>query len=140
MSKVCEKHDAEYVEYSGKMRCPDCSRASARKYNAKNSDKRKKWHRSEAGKISRRKYEQSDKGKSNRKSYAQRENYKVLARKAVCRAVKKRTLIVPDVCSGCLRVSKVEAHHHLGYEKTHQLDVVWLCRSCHAPLHHNNQW
>lgn len=134
MSQVCSHHGVEYILYSGKMRCPECSRENCRKYNAKNSERRKRWHQSEAGKAARRKYENSDKGKACRR----RENYKILARKAARRAIKKGTLIVPDECSRCSLPSKVQAHHYLGYGKEHQLDIVWLCWSCHCLAHGKN--
>ena len=131
MSKVCDKHGVEYVSYSGRMRCPECSRESYHRYNTKNAKHRKRWHQSEAGKTSRRKYEKSDKGKACRL----RENHKILARKAVLRAVKKGIIVIPDMCSKCLSQTKLESHHHLGYTEEHQLDVLWLCSSCHVASH-----
>jgi hypothetical protein len=29
----------------------------------------------------------------------------------------------------------MEAHHHRGYGPEHVLDVIWLCRGCHAEAH-----
>lgn len=31
--------------------------------------------------------------------------------------------------------SKTQAHHHISYAKEHQLNVVWLCHSCHLDWH-----
>lgn len=36
-----------------------------------------------------------------------------------------------EVCGS----TKVEAHHHLGYEPEHRLDVRWLCHSHHRLEH-----
>jgi hypothetical protein len=38
----------------------------------------------------------------------------------------------------CCRCGTVpaQAHHHLGYDPEHWLDVIWLCRECHVREHH----
>ena len=54
------------------------------------------------------------------------------AHSAVFRAIKRGDLIRPTSCSLCGESEqRIEAHHHLGYEVRHQLDVVFLCTSCH---------
>jgi len=45
------------------------------------------------------------------------------------------TLVKPNQCSRCGSNHRVEGHHHKGYDKEHQYDVVWLCRKCHALIH-----
>ena len=54
------------------------------------------------------------------------------AQAAVARALKRGRLVKPGQCQepGCQQ-KKVQAHHHKGYSRKHQLDVVWLC-----PHHH----
>ena len=47
-------------------------------------------------------------------------------------AVKKASLIAPDVCEKCGEARRVLAHHE-DYDKP--LDVLWLCFSCHAKRH-----
>ena len=43
----------------------------------------------------------------------------------------------PECCERCGRcigdpgVTRIEAHHYLGYEKEHYCDVLWLCHLCH---------
>lgn len=54
------------------------------------------------------------------------------AGEAVNRAVKQGKLVRPDACYNCGSARNIEAHHHLGYAREHRLDVVWLCKSCHA--------
>ena len=54
------------------------------------------------------------------------------AHEAVRRAIKKGVLIRPKKCTQCGNSNmRIEAHHHLGYAREHQLDVVFLCTSCH---------
>lgn len=51
------------------------------------------------------------------------------ARIKVSKAVKSGYIIKPKVCSKCLLVAKVEAHH-VNYNRP--LDVEWLCKKCHS--------
>ena len=51
---------------------------------------------------------------------------------ALNRAVRSGKIVRPDACERCGRA--VEVHgHHADYSK--KLDVVWLCRACHAIAH-----
>lgn len=133
MTKVCEKHGVEYAQRSGRWRCSECLKEGFRRYNAKHSKQRKDWHQSEAGRTSHQKYNSSAKGKATRARCLC--NAKVLARKAVLRAIKAGKIIRPSFCSRCPCSEEIEAHHHLGYEKKHRLDIQWVCRSCHLSLH-----
>jgi len=45
---------------------------------------------------------------------------------AVCKGLVTR----PSSCEECGAVCKTEGHHHKGYLQP--LNVLWLCRSCHA--------
>jgi hypothetical protein len=40
----------------------------------------------------------------------------------------------PRVCTECKKSSKrsLHAHHHKGYKPPNDIDVIWLCDSCHA--------
>ncbi len=42
---------------------------------------------------------------------------------------------VPPKCQDCGKKSKLHAHHYLGYDKEHELDVMFLCQSCHQLKH-----
>lgn len=55
------------------------------------------------------------------------------AHQAVYKAVKKGILAKPDKCQhdGCEK-TRIDAHHHKGYERQFWLDVQWLCRKHHA--------
>jgi hypothetical protein len=54
---------------------------------------------------------------------------KFRARNVVTHAIRDGKLIRPSRCSLCLLECKPQAHHE-DYSKP--LDVVWLCRPCHA--------
>lgn len=130
MSKICGKHNVKYVEQSGIIRCPECRRETNKKYLQKHAKEIKAWRTSEAGKACRLKYDRSAK----RKASKDRNRPAMRAREAVRRAVKRGTLIPAETCSICKHLVKTEAHHHLGYEKPHQLDVVWVCHPCHMSI------
>lgn len=57
------------------------------------------------------------------------------AKVAVERALKAGRITKPDVCPVCTKARKIEAHHHLGYERKNWLEVVWRCRPCHKLAH-----
>lgn len=62
---------------------------------------------------------------------------KFAARIAVNDAVKEGRIVRPDTCSSCSKASQyIEGHHHKGYAKPYELDVVWLCKKCHWREHH----
>jgi len=58
---------------------------------------------------------------------------KQMAQAAVRDAIKSGDLVRPAVCSvkGCTETTKIEAHHHRGYEKENWINVVWLCKRHH---------
>ncbi len=57
------------------------------------------------------------------------------AHMAVRRAVVSGRLIKPTSCPICSAARRIEAHHPRGYDKSHQLDVIWCCRQCHVLEH-----
>ena len=58
------------------------------------------------------------------------------AHRAVQRALARGALVRSPRCEECGAETQTEAHHHHGYDKTHYLDVVWLCRDCHNRADH----
>lgn len=60
---------------------------------------------------------------------------KVNAWMAVRWAMEFGLLTRPDACERCGSTKKLHAHHHLGYERDHWLDVQWLCSPCHRVTH-----
>ncbi len=59
---------------------------------------------------------------------------KYRARQAVSKALQSGQLQRPEYCSSCLSEQRVYAHHK-SYDKNKWLDVMWLCRPCHATVH-----
>lgn len=124
--------------------CVDCKRAYNREryrrksgelkkqvleYIANNPERRRGWQR---------KYRQSEGGRRNARraqaKYQKKPDFiqKRKAHDAVRRAVEAGRLIRDDICRHCRAPTPVHGHHHKGYTKEHQLDVIWLCSSCHA--------
>lgn len=118
---------------------------------------RRKYARSEKGKIASKKYWTGDAGRaaSERARRKRVENGKQAlalqlwrksnlsharevgaAHEAVRRAVLAGRLIKPSICSQCKAPGIIHAHHHLGYKKENYLDIAWLCIACHERAHH----
>jgi hypothetical protein len=65
--------------------------------------------------------------------------WKRRAQEAVSHAIRSGVMVRPNFCSLCgvqpppnaVGASTIQAHHYLGYEPIHHLDVRWLCTSCH---------
>lgn len=57
---------------------------------------------------------------------------KVKARAMLHRALADNKIIKPKKCSSCGKRKKLDAHHP-DYKKP--LDVLWVCRQCHAHIH-----
>ena len=65
-----------------------------------------------------------------RRAYQDRNPQKTYCHRQVRYAVARGDLIRPNSCSKCGEIrSRIEAHHP-DYSKP--LDVVWLCKPCHA--------
>ena len=59
---------------------------------------------------------------------------KAWARQQVDNAIDRKDLIRPNECPRCHRTDeKIEAHHYKGYDRP--LDIIWLCKICHAEAH-----
>ena len=58
------------------------------------------------------------------------------ARQAVQDHIKLGDLVRPEKCSKCHKGCKPEAHH-ADYSK--QLDIEWLCTTCHGEWHQHNK-
>lgn len=54
------------------------------------------------------------------------------AMSAVYWAKKRGLLTAKTECEYCGKSGIIHAHHYLGYEKRHFLDVMWLCPACHS--------
>ena len=89
-------------------------------------------------------YVQTEKGRENRRKLARQAYYadplKFQAHGRVRRALRRGDLAKPDACEKCAAAVFLEAHHHRGYEPAVQLDVQWLCRTCHRRIHRPAHW
>src|SRR3990167_6628308 len=73
-----------------------------------------------------------------RKTYW-RHRKRALARVAVSHAITSGKIIKPKNCSRCGGCKgRIEAHHHLGYERKNWMKFKWLCSVCHVFEHHPN--
>lgn len=83
------------------------------------------------------KYDNSEKKRlASRRYFAKDENRpKYQARWHVNEAIRKGTMIKPKKCEKDQKEGKVCAHHYLGYDKEHRLDIIWLCSLCHSKIH-----
>jgi hypothetical protein len=62
------------------------------------------------------------------------------ARHLVYYAVKRGTILKLE-CSGQEpHIGRIEAHHYMGYEEEHALDVHWLCKKHHLEAHGRKDW
>ena len=112
-------------------------RAVSRKAVAKNqhTPNGKAVHRKAVAKYRRTPKGKAVKRKSIAKYYAHHPNY-VRAINAVNHAIHAGKLPRPDSlpCHYCPAQAQ-EYHHYRGYEPEHWLDVIPLCRICHANIH-----
>jgi hypothetical protein len=125
--------------------CKACIKEYHAKYYLEHSEEIRavqvKYFQTEAGKAAHArynaKYDQTEAGKaSDRKTSAKMRIKHPLEHKArnkVNNAVRDGRLIRPEKCSvlDC-ESTRVEAHHYLGYEVAHWVDVEWYCRKHHV--------
>lgn len=64
----------------------------------------------------------------------ERDEKRLRAMGAVARAIREG-MVKSLACEKCDREGVIYAHHHLGYEEEHWLDIQWLCRDCHVKAH-----
>jgi predicted RNA-binding Zn-ribbon protein involved in translation (DUF1610 family) len=104
--------------------CKVCRVASKRKQRAANPE----HYRARA-----REHRKTEAAMKRHYEYKQRNREKVLAHKAVNRAIAAGRLVRPLACPSC-GATDVQIHaHHEDYSR--QLDVEWLCPRCHAVAH-----
>jgi len=107
--------------------CKDCSKIASRKYYSKSPIRR------EYEKNYLREYRRA--GYGNKADYKTRNIEKILASRAVERALHAGVITKQEVCSECGIKLKVVAHHYKGYQPENWLVVQWLCHKCHMKKH-----
>lgn len=117
--------------------CRDCRRQMTRdkeQLNPEETNARKRlWDKENADKVKEIKAKSYLNRKEKNLTY-QRSTYGTIKRSArqyFFNALRRGEVIKPDRCSSCGSSIKIEAHH-TNYNKP--LEVVWLCRVCHASL------
>jgi hypothetical protein len=121
-----DKCFAEYNTQKQQVACDWCSNLFIRKIDQLEKYKNKFCSKVHYDEFMRNKY--ADRKQKNR--------YKYRARSLVFEAVEKGVLIKTDcikeddLCKGI-----IEAHHYLGWELKHALDVQWLCYFHHRVEH-----
>jgi hypothetical protein len=102
----------QHVTKSGKQRyyCRPCTRERAARY--------RDAHRTQCNKTA--------------AAYQRRTREKMRARDRVRYALDRGYIQKPELCTFCKLPLRLEAHHK-DYNKP--LEVLWLCRSCHADVH-----
>ena len=139
---------SDFSFYSGHRtryasRCKECCRLYKQRPGYKEWERQYQlaYSRTDKRRAQIKAYSQSEKGRAkraitNRASQA-RNTEKVLARNAVSHAVEQKQLVPAftlECGQNCGRPA-FDYHHHLGYEPEHWLDVVPVCRTCHAKIH-----
>lgn len=153
LTKTCTKcgktfpATTEYFDKNGKClrsHCKPCRHQVCREYNNRQEVKRrhaeyaKEYYanNSEQLKEGSAAYQKTEQGKINASARRKKNRFKHRAQKAVFRAVIHGE--IPYVrTQQCLKCGKSasEYHHYLGYERKHWLDVIPLCKRCHADIH-----
>lgn len=57
------------------------------------------------------------------------------AQQRVNYAVSMGWITKPEACESCGRTVRLHGHHHRGYAREAELDVLWLCPRCHTAAH-----
>ena len=65
-----------------------------------------------------------------------REPLKIKAVKLHNDRIRKGEIVRPTICSRCKEEAYIEGHH---YDYNKPLDVIWLCRKCHAKERKKNK-
>jgi len=73
-----------------------------------------------------------DKVKENRRRYPEKNKARHLLRSAI----RKGEIVRPTICSRCKEEGYIEGHH---FDYNKPLDVIWLCKKCHAKEHKQNK-
>lgn len=144
--------EAFYVIANGKLfsYCKPCAAAASKVYQAANPDKKrqadKRYAEKHRERLSAYTVARRQRLEATDPAFVEwrREYYRLRMRRirtnpvlvmqraahaAVRKAIVSGALVRPDACSVCLRSRRIDAHHP-DYSKP--LEVIWVCRSCHA--------
>ena len=122
----CKKCTRAYISNWEQTKVGKESKAKSRKL-ADETGRTKEYNR---------KYYTSPKGLLASKNNRERNSEKVQARNEFRKAMLRGKISYPKRCLKCHHTTQTEAHHYNGYDETHWLDVVFLCRKCHRKEDH----
>jgi ribosomal protein S27AE len=111
-------------------KCKECALDDLKKYQKDNHDRLINLRRLRYDIVGYApKWRSKEATKRAKKKWAENHRDEKRARDRVCHAVHTGKLIRPDFCSKCSSIGRVEAHHE---DYSRPLDVIWLCKKCHA--------
>lgn len=103
---------------------------------AKIIEQTQEYHKTPKGKevarLAYAKWQASEHGRHWRKAWCKSHPDIVRAAWALKCAIRTGKIARSMYCQSCNSPCRTDAHHHKGYAKEHWLDIIWLCRRCHA--------
>lgn len=114
-------------------------RAAGRRYYHRHKDQYQAYKAAnpEIQQEAQRRFRSTAEGKAKRAAYQrvwrQRNRDKVRAHMAIRHEIEAGRMERPEKCA--CGAGPVQAHHHMGYDQEHWLDVEWLCVPCHRNAH-----
>ncbi len=121
--KCCNKYSHDY-KINNREKCLESARIYRKKHSVESNLFSKSWRKNSV--VKRQKAQ-----KEFRNKYPNSHN----AEMKVSRRIRSGEIVVPGNCQKCNSTDKLYAHHHNGYEPPHEIDVVFLCQSCHQLEH-----
>lgn len=142
--KIC-KQEKEDLEFPPKRRtCRKCKYIEGAEYRKKWTEKNREKIREQVHenylknkesvleRTRKWKLENKSKFTESWKKSNEKHPLKRAARKIFNHHVEAGKILRAEKCEDCIRLCKTEAHHE---DYSRPLDVVWLCRPCHALRH-----
>lgn len=122
--------------YSGRAKCKSCVNARIKKWRNANRERVRATERARAARNPEkiRAHEARDMQVHRDRRVAYLRNWraenpeKSRAQNTLNKAIRRGTVIRPDICQQCARTGRIQAHHE-DYSKPYE--VWWLCRRCH---------
>ena len=104
-------------------KCKECTRKDVRENHAKRRDHYLQYDRQRS-----RTPERRAGIRLSQEKWSDRHRARVLLHNAVARG----KVMKPEACEDCRERAKLDGHHE---DYTKPLEVIWLCRPCHAKRH-----
>ncbi len=88
------------------------------------------YRKTDAGRAKDKRYNVSEKRSASLYRYWANNPERKAAQTKLTNAVRDGRLVNPQCCDNCGSTHRIEGHHY-SYDKDKQLDVFWLCKTCH---------